>query len=334
MHTENFGQWIQEWWAPGTTGDLISWSITAVMALYAYFSRRAGKRREQALQVTAWIDHRSDGRIVARARNSSRDRIEAVGLMVAPVHENLEFSDEAGSEAQFFTVPAIGPERSVEFLLGFGVQLAGDLRIRLYFSDHQTRSWTLFESGRLKRGQRLSKAFFSGLNLGSPARVTNHENSLDEEDRKETLPDLDITRLDIDPSDGTNIIMTFLPKEGEFKVSTFAELKREDGKKARISLDDGDHLLSLKICLLPTDIKNYCFPHYVKTDSKVLVLFGAASEPEDAVFAHMEEMSDAFQLGGMNTPWPELGAIAYNDIGRPVCIAIERTALHPAFLTD
>lgn len=318
------GEWLSEWNTPGTLGDVVPWAISSAFAVLAVVVTRRGKQREQALAVTAWVEQLADGRTVARVRNSSRDRIEAVGVMLGIAADR----GDADSASQCFTTEVIGPERSVDF----PVEVSDSrLKVRLYFTDRAGRSWIYTEHGGLKRSWRLPSDFFHGLNTGPDSNVTDHAPAQDGSNIT-PLGRLPVSRMDLTGEDGTNVTITFMPQTGHLRPSTVVELTRQDDRKfARVYLDEFDHILAATICHLPSDTRTRSFPKYGRTDKYALTFFGPPGMDLRDGWSQ-QSLDEAIPLGGMHATMPELGYVAYDKKGHLTCIVLHLSALHPDFL--
>jgi hypothetical protein len=333
-------KWLLEWNKPGTLGDVLPWLITSVVTvvsiLVMYFYRRVKRKREQALQVTAWIDELPLGGWVARIRNSSRDRIENIVLMVAQPSRQVPTPEGWDDNAQLFTAVAIGPERSLDFPLAPSTTNHEQPRVRLYFSDRSGQAWILHETGELSRQRRnAAQAFVSRINIGRHAAVSDHSGTVGPDNRPVQLAAIPISRIDIDPKDGNNISITLVPDETPVTPANVAEMQRGTGLEvvARAYLDANDKLVRLTFCNLPADSRHYTFPQYMHGKDSYVVLFGRRTDSIDDLAAP-EKIHSGWVMGGKHTPWGELASVGYDAAGNLLVLTIPKQHLMPEFLHD
>ncbi|GKV72027.1 hypothetical protein [Pseudarthrobacter sp. NCCP-2145] len=330
--------WVLRWDQPGTLGDILPWFISglvsAASALLIYFRRRAEKRREQALKVTAWIDARPRGGYVMRVRNSSLDRIEKVAALVAQPDQKNPEDINWDLNAQLFTVPTIGPERSIDFPLSRSLTNNELALVRLYFLDRGGNAWVLYETGRLVRLKRgVVDAFFSGPNIGRSASVLDHSGTLGVDNNPTELADVPISRIDLDNEDGNNVTVTLVPKGADITITTVAELSRGNKRAARIYFDKDEHILQVTICNLPAGMRDRIFPDFSVHDGLYRVYFGTKDSSIDEKIS-LERLRDAWVLGGKHTPFGELGWVSHDAAGHLQALIIPVEYLVPGFLTD
>lgn len=335
---EGLKEWLLEWNKPGTLGDVLPWLITSLVTVASvivmYFHRRRQRRREQALQVTAWADELPGGGIVARVRNSSRDRVEQIVVMVAQPSLESQSTQGADDNAQLFAVGAIGPERSVDFPLAASVANQQPPLIRLYFRDRSGQAWMLHEGGKLSRRRRsVAAAFFSSVDTGRRAQVLDHSGTLGPNGEAVELADMPIHRIDVDPNDGNNVTISFLPPGATTTPATVAEMQKDnDSRIARAYLDADDRLVRLTICNLPADTRQYAFPRYAWDSQTYTVCFGRRTDSLEQL-TDVGRIHSAWTLGGKHTPWGDLAYVAYDEHGHLLNLVIPRSNLMPGFVT-
>src|SRR5450759_48052 len=331
---EALGRWLLEWNKPGTLGDVLPWLITSVVTitslLVMFFDRRLQRKREQALQVTAWIDELPHGGWVARVRNSSRDRIERIGLMVAQPSQEVPTPEGWDDNAQLFTAFAIGPERSLDFPLAPSTSNNEQPLVRLYFSDRSGQAWLLHEAGKLSRQRRkIAKAFMSKVDIGRRAAVSDHSGTVGPDNESVQLADMPICRIDIDPKAGNNITITLVPDGTPVTPANIAEMQRGNGGGVvgRAYLDANDKLVRLTICNLPSDTRSYAFPQYLLHGKDTyVVLFGRRTDAIDELAAP-EKVHSGWVMGGKHTPWGELARVGYDAAGHLLVLTIPKQNL-------
>ncbi|MBD3944784.1 hypothetical protein [Nocardioides ganghwensis] len=329
--------WLRGWNEPGTLGDVLPWLVTSMVTVLATLvlslRRRRQERREQALQIAAWVDESPQDGSVIRVRNSSRQRIESVAALVARMPVRGEEPVDWDHDAQFFACLTIGPERTVTFPLRDSLTAVGHFRVRLYFSDHAGRPWILWENGTLGRTRRaVADSFFTGTSSGRTAEMMDHSGTVGPDGNRVELANIPVQRLDVDEEDGTNISLVLLPKGKSAEPSAVAELTRDGKRVARVYLDAEDRIMRLTVCNLPEDTWKYCYPQYLFAE-RYTVLFGTPGQDVGELLDTFD-VGDAWVLGGKHTPWNEMAHLAYDSGGRLRAIMFNRRSLVPGFLTD
>lgn len=219
--------WFMQWVVPGDLGDVIPWLFALVMGVLTFRASRLKARREQALQISAWIDEDIDGSRIARVRNSSRLPIDRVLVMVARPRPDGPNKEDWESNGQMFPASGIGPERSADFPIAPTIICNQQPLIRLYFRDYKRMAWILNENGQLKKQKRsVSPAFHTGIGTGQRSSMTDHSGILGSDNQPVRLADADIVRLDLDQTDGNNITVSFVPKGEIITPESVAELTK------------------------------------------------------------------------------------------------------------
>jgi hypothetical protein len=183
-----------------------------------------------------------------------------------------------------------------------------------------------------RRRHSVAAAFFSSVDTGRRAQVLDHSGTLRSDGEAVELADMPIHRIDVDPNDGNNVTITFLPRGATTTPATVAEMQKES-RIARACLDADDRLVRLTICNLPADTRQYAFPRYMWDSHSYTVCFGREAEALEQL-TDVGRIHSAWTLGGKHTPWGDLAYVAYDDQGHLINIVIPRSNLMPEFVVD
>ena len=323
---DELGAWIAEWNTPGTLGDVLPWAISGLIAVcssaIAVATRKRQRVREQALQVSVWIEEEPGKPRIARVRNSSRSVIQDI-LVAAYVDD---------AEAQIFTTGSIGPERSFDFPLRSSTP-QGPVKFFMRFSDSDGRKWEVSSERKLRRSGGVPKPFLNNLVLDEQAKVTDHSAATGPGGERLQLGAGSFSRIDIDEQDGNNISVVLVPKGAKVSPASVAEYTQSgsDEKLARVFLDDSDKVVKITVCNLPADTREHCYLEEMGGPNYHFMCFGKRGEGPDRLL-DPGLIGNVLELGGKHQPIDIGVRIAYDHEGHLRSILIPHDRLLPGFL--
>lgn len=328
-------EWITSWNEPGTLGDFLPWFLSGVLALILFIWRLRLKRREQALQVTGWVDQLPNGQIVARVRNGSTNSVKNLFILVAKPGD----APEDDNNGQILTMMALGPQRTADLPIRVDENEKDQYLVRLHFDDHSGKAWIADEGGTLKR-QRHSAPIkhLGGLTTGQRASVVDESGTLTQEGKAPELAKVAVDRTDLDPADGHNVTVKFLAPGAKVTPGTVVELWKEEHEGLRQNFvrayfDGDEHLVGLTICNLPS-VRDRPVPHERKENNQYFMLFGKSTQTFASLMEEIgDESSRKVILGDKHATLPGAPiSLYFSGSGNLLGIQIPASQFMPGFI--